>query len=76
MCGVLQANESEGIAWLLRPILPGLETVTNRNVKKLLTVEDKRNLAGMEGFEPSYTGIKIRCLNRLATSLTLSRRLV
>ena len=34
MCGVLQANESEGIAWLLRPILLGLETVTNRNVKK------------------------------------------
>lgn len=32
MCGVLQPNESEGIAWLLRLILPGQETVTNRNV--------------------------------------------
>lgn len=29
------------------------------------------NLAGEEGFEPSYAGIKIRCLNRLATPLNL-----
>lgn len=27
-------------------------------------------LAGVEGFEPSHTGIKIRCLNRLATPLS------
>ena len=36
-----------------------------------LLADGHLRLAGEEGFEPSYAGIKIRCLNQLGDSPTL-----